>query len=105
MNFTKVIVALIVCVVAAIVIYTFFSSESSDVAYLEEIHAERKEKDAFMKDSEESPFGEYRDTFTGLKYFPITTGYRVTATVELIKDKKVITVPTSTNEIKRYLEY
>jgi uncharacterized protein (DUF1684 family) len=105
MKFTKVIIVLIVFVVAAIVIYSFFSTESSDVAYLEEIQAERKEKDLFMKDSEESPFGEYRDTFTGLKYFPITTGYRVTANVEPIKDKKVITVATSTNETKQYLEY
>ncbi len=105
MKFTKIIVVLIVIVVAAIVIYSFFSTEVSDVAYIDEIKAERKDKDAFMKNSDNSPFGEYRDTFTGLNYFPITTGYRVTATIEEIEEKKVITVPTSTNETKNYLQY
>src|SRR6185369_4626761 len=104
MRFTKVVVVLIVFVVGAIIIYSFFSSESPDVAYLEEIRAERTEKDDFMPNSSDSPFGDCRDSYTGLQYFPITTGYRVTARIEPIKDKKVVTVTTSTNEVKSYLE-
>ena len=105
MNFTKVVVALIVVVVVAILIYSFFSTEVSDVAYIDEIKAERAEKDEFMKNSDNSPFGDYRDTFTKLNYFPITIGYRVTAKIEPIEDKKVITLATSTNESKNYLQY
>ena len=105
MNFTKVVVVLIVLVVASIIVYSFFSTEQSDAKYVEEVQVERMEKDDFMKNSDGSPFGEFRDTFTGLKYFPITLGYRVTAQIEPIKNKQVRTIATSTNEQKNYLEY
>ncbi len=105
MNFTKVVVALIVLVVASIIIYSFFSTEQSDAKYVEQVQVERAEKNEFMKNSDGSPFGEFRDTFTELRYFPITLGYRVTAQIEPIKDKQVRTIVTSTNEQKNYLEY
>ncbi len=98
---------LIIISAIAIVGIGFYSlpSGSSGEDYKAAILKDREDKDGFMKDSDESPFGEGRSAFTGLKYFDPDPKYRVTARLESIKNKKVIALPTSLNEESNYLEY
>ncbi len=98
---------LIVLAVVAVVVIGFYSlsSGSSDEEYKSAIVKERQDKDSFMKNSDESPFGEERNSFTALKYFEPDPNYRITASLEQIDNKKVVVLPTSTGEESRYLEY
>lgn len=99
---------IIICVaIVAIVGIGFYSLSSgkSDEDYFASILQERQEKDKFMKASEESPFGEGRDSFTALKYFEPDVKYRIRATLQPIVNKKVVVLPTSSGEENQYLEY
>ncbi|MEJ0057167.1 MAG: DUF1684 domain-containing protein [Bacteroidota bacterium] len=96
-------IILVLITLGAIVFYSL-SSGSSDEDYKAGIRKERQEKDSFMKNSEESPI-EDKNAFTALNYFEPDPKYRVTANLEKIDNKKVILLPTSTNEESNYLEY
>ena len=99
----RIIIILILIALGAIVFYSL-SSGSSDEDYIAEIRKERQEKDSFMKNADESPI-EDKTSFTALNYFEPDPNYRVTASLEKIDNKKVILLPTSTNEESSYLEY
>ena len=100
----KFLIGLLVLSTAGLIFYSL-STGNSDEGYFNELTKERQEKDTFMKNSEQSPFGDERSTFSGLKYFEPDANFRVYAQLEPIKDKKVIILPTSTGEENRYLEY
>lgn len=99
----------IIIIVSVVAVVTFLlyslNSGSSDEEYKAEILKERQAKDNFMKTSDESPLGEKKSTFTSLSYFEPDTKYRITADLELIQNKKVVVLPTSSNEESSYLEY
>lgn len=89
---------------AGLILYSL-SGPSGSEAYLEALQREREEKNAFMRDSPQSPFGEKRSSFTGLKYFEPDLKYRILAKLEPVKEKQVRVLPTSTGEEAQYLEY
>jgi uncharacterized protein (DUF1684 family) len=101
----KIIPLLIAAGIVALVVYSFTGSEETSEQYITEIENERKEKDSFMKENEESPFKTATEPFTTLKYFKPDIKYRITANLDPVQNKKVLLLPTSTNEEKRYLEY
>jgi uncharacterized protein (DUF1684 family) len=101
----KIIPLLIAAGIVVLVVYSFTGSEETSEQYITEIENERKEKDSFMKENEESPFKTATEPFTTLKYFKPDIKYRITANLDPVQNKKVLLLPTSTNEEKRYLEY
>ena len=104
MKFSRVFIAVILIAIAGIGFYSL-SLESNDEDYRSAVLEERKQKDDFMKTSEESPFGGNRNSFTGLKYFDPDIKYRVRAKLQSIESKKVVLLPTSTGNENQYLEY
>ena len=93
-----------VAALLAIVIYSV-SSGPDEKEYIDTIQKERKKKDDFMKTADDSPFSEARDSFAGLKYFEPDRKYRVRAELQPIKEKRIFSLPTSTGEENKYLEY
>ena len=104
MKFSRIIIAVIMLAIAGIGFYSL-SSGSNDEDYKSSVLEERKQKDDFMKTSEESPFAEDRNSFTGLKYFDPDVKYRVKAKLQPIESKKVVLLPTSSGNESQYLEY
>ncbi|HEY5823199.1 MAG TPA: DUF1684 domain-containing protein [Cyclobacteriaceae bacterium] len=101
----KLIPVLIAIISITFLIYLFSGDTETSEAYIQEIKKERTEKEAFMKDGEESPFKDSLAHFTALNYFEPDAKYRITADIEPIKNKKMLVLPTSDDKEKRYMEY
>jgi len=86
-------------------IYYSLQSGSDDPAYVAAIEKERKEKDALMRSGVDSPFADSSANFTGLKYYPVDSKYRIIANLIPIETKKAVILATSDGKEKRYLEY
>ena len=89
----------------AVVIYFSMWNGPSLEEYAARIESERKDKDTFLKEDEDSPFGESKSDFTTLSYFSPDLKYRVLAKLEPVANKQVRLLPTSTGEEGRYFEY
>jgi len=90
-----------------VLISIFYSIQGSQdqTAYINSIDKEREEKDRFMRENAESPFAGATASFKGLQYFPADIKYKVTASLEPVKDKKPVLLTTSDGKEQRYLEY
>lgn len=98
-------VAFIVFVILAIVVYTFVST-GDDSVYIESVKEERKEKDRFMKNSRESPLSdEQKKEFRNLEYYDIDPDLKIKARITLIKEDQLIVVPTQDGKEERYLKW
>jgi uncharacterized protein (DUF1684 family) len=103
MKSTYIFIIIFLVTATGLVFYSLSGSPSAE-EYIETIQGERQDKDAFMK-SDESPFTDSTEVFTGLKYFEPDMRYRVTADLEMIKSKKVVVLSTSDGKEQKYLEY
>lgn len=100
------IIILVAVIVAVITIFYSFQGSQDQSAYIETIQNERKEKDRFMRTSNESPFvNDTTLTYAGLKYYPPDVKYKITATLTPIESKKVVVLATSDGKEERYLEF
>jgi uncharacterized protein (DUF1684 family) len=104
MKSSTVIITIAVISVVAIVWYTS-TSGNSDAEYTQRIENSRKEKDDFMRNSDESPFKDSTEAFTGLKYFPPNPKFRINADLEPVENRNVVVLQTSDNKEQRYIEY
>lgn len=104
MKSSTLIVIVVIVSVVAIVWYTTTSGQN-DADYKLQIENSRKEKDDFMRSSEESPFKDSTQSFTGLKYFDPNTKFRVVADLQPIENRNMVVLPTSDNKEQRYIEY
>ncbi|MDZ4716114.1 MAG: DUF1684 domain-containing protein [Cytophagales bacterium] len=95
----------IAIVIIGVVLYYSIPGGLSEEEYQNAILAERVEKDTFMKRDPSSPFAATRDSVRSLNYFAPDQQYRIRATLQVIQNKKVIVLGTSTGEASRYLEY
>ncbi|HZY81237.1 MAG TPA: DUF1684 domain-containing protein [Cyclobacteriaceae bacterium] len=96
----------IIVVIAMIAIVWYNAADGEDDAeYRAQIEKSRQEKDDFMKNSEESPFKDSTEAFTGLKYFEPNLKFRIVADLEPVKDKKMVVLQTSDNKQQSYIEY
>lgn len=98
---------IVIGVVVVVLISIFYSIQGSQdqTAYINSIDKEREEKDRFMRENAESPFAGATASFKGLQYFPADIKYKVTASLEPVKDKKPVLLTTSDGKEQRYLEY
>jgi uncharacterized protein (DUF1684 family) len=101
----KNILLLIVVVLVAIIIFYSVQGSQDGTAYVEAIRKERQEKDRFMRTSDESPFADAKDKFTGLKYFNPDTKYRIIAKLYPIETRKVVLLNTTDGQQQRYRDY
>ncbi len=104
MKSTYLLIILFVVALMAFILYTQRGGQSPE-EYAKEIEFERKEKDLFMKNGEDSPFKGSKEVFHGLKYFPPDLKYRINAGLVPIPNKKIILLPTSDGKEKKYLEH
>jgi uncharacterized protein (DUF1684 family) len=96
----------IIAVISVVVIILYNSTiGDNDADYRAKIKASRVEKDEFMKNSEDSPFKDSKEPFSGLKYFDPNPKFRINADLEPIVDKKMLVLQTSDDKEQRYLEY
>lgn len=102
---TKNILLLIVIVVVIITFYYSYTGSQDQSAYVNEIKAERADKDRYMETSPESPFKDNADKFTPLKYFPPDIRYKLTAELVPVKNKKPVALSTNDGRLQQYVEY
>ncbi len=95
---------LLVGVVVAVIIYSFSGGESL-AEYSKQLQKERKDKNDFMRSSEESPFVMDSLKFDSLNYFPADLKYRINASLEPIRNKKIIKLSASDGAEVQYKEY
>lgn len=73
-----------------------------ELTYEEEVAGWRATKDAFMRESRESPVpAAQRSTFGPLAYFPISQEYRIPASLKVVPGTDVIEMSTSTGQRRR----
>jgi uncharacterized protein len=101
----KNIILLLIIIVIVVIVYNSFDAGDNDPAYISQIEDDRKETDRFMRNNDQSPFGENKKSFTALKYFPPDTRYRIVADLTPITDKKMIVLGTSDGKEQRLIEY
>lgn len=100
----NIILLLVIAVVMATVLYTVYGSKDQ-TTYINQIKKERDEKDKFMRTSNESPFADNVESFTGLKYYPPDLKWKVTASLIPIENKKPVVLTTNDGKEERYMEY
>jgi uncharacterized protein (DUF1684 family) len=101
---TKNIFFIAIAALIATILFYSFNGGSSDNDYVASLNKERQAKDEFMRTAKDSPFGEEKKNFSGLKYFPPDLKYRISAKLIPIDNKKMIVLATSDGLEKKYLE-
>lgn len=97
---------LILAAIITVIGIVLFSSLQDDSTYQAEIERERREKDRFMKTSDESPLpADLRQSFAGLSYFPPDLKYRILADLRPVRSPNVVILATNTGEEQKYIEY
>jgi uncharacterized protein len=100
---TKNIIWLALSVVVVIVFYSVLSG-SNDASYTESIMKERKERDHFMKTSDESPVQD-KEKFNGLNYYEPNIKYKIIANLKPVENRNVMVLATNDGDQQRYAEY
>jgi uncharacterized protein (DUF1684 family) len=98
-------IAIVVVIAVAAMVWYNSNDGKGDAEYKVQIENSRKEKDDFMKTSEESPFKNSPEPFTSLKYFEPNPKFRIVADLEPIKDRQMVVLQTSDNKQQSYIEY
>ena len=81
------------------VLLVVFACCKAPLPYPEQIEAWHAEKDAFMRESGDSPVpAERRAAFPPLAYFPTDGSYRVPAMLQPAPDTPAVEMPTSTGQ-------
>ncbi len=96
---------IIVILVAGIsVIYSLQGGETEE-EYIERIREERQRTAGFMRSNQESPFAPDSIAFNGLEYYAPNPAYKVRARLTPIQSQKLLQMPTSTGEEKKFIRY
>jgi uncharacterized protein len=102
---SKRIITVTAIIVLIIMIFYSLRGSQDDAAYIKEIEKEREAKERFMRNSPESPFADSKTEYTGLKYYPPDTKYRVIASLQPIEQKKPVVLSTNDGKEQHYVEY
>ncbi|MTI32982.1 DUF1684 domain-containing protein [Xanthovirga aplysinae] len=102
----KIVYVIVALIIGAIFFYSLKGGKESKEDYSTRINKERKEKDRFMRISDESPFSEkMKKTFKGLDYFPPNQKFRINARLIPIGNQSQIELPTSSGQNKVFTRY
>lgn len=105
----KFLLGLIAVVILGVIGYTFFGEETtvSDDDYVAQLNQERKDKDSFFLNSEQSPLEE-KSNFKGLNYFAPNPTYKIVANIipyhSTAQDRQVA-VPMTDGSVETYEKY
>jgi len=88
----------------SISLYYIFEGNESAQTYIEEINKDRKNKDDFMQNAEDSPITQ-KESFKGLSYFPPDLRYRIHASLNPVSKKEIVTLTTNDGKSQSYLTY
>lgn len=102
---TRNVIYLFIAVGLSVLLYYTFRGDDNLQAYTRQINKERQEKDEFMGSSDDSPFVNQKKSFSGLKYFPPDTKFRIQADLRPTEKKNVITLTTNDGKSQSYLTY
>ena len=103
---TKNIFIILLTVAIIITVYYSFTGNENSEAYVTSIQKLREEKDNDMRNAPDSPFAkDSLNTFKALIYFPVDAAFRIQARLTPIENPKPVTLPTSDEKEKSYLEY
>lgn len=104
MKFKTILLFLLAATIVAVIVYSLGGGESLE-EYRAQLQKERKDKNDFMRSSEESPFVIGKLKFDSLRYFPADLKYRVNASLEPIQNKQIVTLPASDGAEAQYKQY
>jgi uncharacterized protein len=99
------IILLIIIVVAIVIVYNSFTGTTVDPSYVAAIEEDRTGTDRFMRTSNQSPFAQDPKSFSGLKYFPPNSKFKIIANLTPVTDKKMVVLGTSDGKEQRLIEY
>ncbi len=89
-----------------ITIYTFQGTSQHTEGYIEEIEAQRTEKDQEFKTSEDTPLTEeQQEIFTALNYFPVAEKYKVKAELHKNPREQKIKIAITDGTQREYLVF
>jgi uncharacterized protein (DUF1684 family) len=88
----------------SISLYYIFQGGGSEQSYIDEINKERKDKDEFMRNAEDSPMPQ-KESFKGLNYFPPDPRYRIHANLTPVAQKEIVSLTTNDGKSQSYLTY
>lgn len=100
----KVFMILVVAILGVTVINFLNVGEASD-EYLARLEEDRKTRNGYMLSASSPMTDEDKQSFSGLKYFPVNEEYKIRAIVTPIERKQPIFIPTTTGESKKYIPY
>jgi uncharacterized protein (DUF1684 family) len=101
----KTIIIILILIVLGIIVVSSLNSGEADEAYVARIEQQREEKDRDMRNGEDSPFAPDSVVYNGLNYFPVSREYKIRAKLDMIVNKKIVTLSTSDGKEKQYLEF
>ena len=104
MKFKNILLGLLAIVIVIVIFYSFSGGDSFE-EYNLQLKKERNDKNDFMRSGMESPFVIAKEKFDSLKYFPADLKYRINASVEPVRNKKVVTLSASDGAEAQYKEY
>jgi uncharacterized protein (DUF1684 family) len=91
-------------VALALVIFLVLGSENTTQAYIEKVENDRLNRDRIFKNSAESPITK-RDSFQGLRYFPINPDFRIKARFEIIKNAVPYPIQMTKSDPENYVKF
>lgn len=100
----KIIPAVVLLLVAAYFLILKKDSNSSE-AYTASIQDQRDEKDKYFNNSSNSPFYPLGDSTISLNYYPVDEKFKVIAKIDLIDEKRTLTLGNSDGTISNYRKY
>jgi hypothetical protein len=99
----KLFVIILVIIALFTLLYSFLGQGRAE--YVAGIEKARKEKDQYLRTAPDSPFNHNPASFKGLRYFPVNPAFRIKANLVPITPKKLITLPTSDGQERKYTAY
>lgn len=104
MKATHLLIIIVAIGVVTAAVYPFLSDED-DKTFVASVIKSREDRDAFMRNSQDSPFKGTAGAFTGLKYFQPDPSYRLVADLEYVSAREPRTLSTSDGKTRSFLTY
>lgn len=96
---------ILVIAIFGVTILNFLTIGESTESYIERIEQDRIDRNGFMLSSSSPLTEEDKKSFEGLKYYKVDPSYKVTAKIELLKNRQPIFIPSTTGEQLKYIPF
>ncbi|MDX1904221.1 MAG: DUF1684 domain-containing protein [Thermonemataceae bacterium] len=86
------------------VVFLVLGDSDSQKRYVEQVEKDRKNREEIFKNSPESPIAK-KDSFAGLKYFPVNPDFRLKAKFEKIKGNPRYALQMTQSDAEQYVKF